>query len=200
MEPSSLQENGNSIGILIADVSGHGLPGAFFSMIAKIAFENIPENNTPEDVLKKLNETIFKASVNKFFITMFYTVINFKTKKMIYSNAGHFPQFIYRQKDDKFYYLNPKGVPLGWFKEIDPGEKTFTLEKNDRVIMYTDGVLECMDSKSNLFGEDRFKEFITDNINLSPKEFSDQLITFLKTFSHSDEFDDDICLIVFDVL
>ena len=77
---------------------------------------------------------------------------------MTYSNAGHSAPVVYRKDTGEFFDLEARGKPLGWFTEIDIEEKTLQLKKNDRIILYTDGITECINSNKELFETERFKE------------------------------------------
>lgn len=188
------------IELFIADVSGHGLPGAFLSMIAKMTLESITTRNSTTSVLYFINDIICKSTVKNNYITTFYCMIDKHTNIMRYSNAGHFPPLIYRQKSDEFIELNAKGTALGWFKSMKLEEKEIQLKPGDRLLLYTDGITECMDTNRVEFGDERFKNYIKSNIDLSPEKFTQDLLYLLRELTGSESFDDDLCLIVFDVL
>ncbi|MCP4135125.1 MAG: SpoIIE family protein phosphatase, partial [bacterium] len=192
--------NEDSIELFIADVSGHGLPGAFLSMITKMAFENIRERSSTKNVLYQINDVICRYTVQNNFVTAFYCIINRDTNVMKFSSAGHFPQFIYRESNNTFYDLNTKGRPLGWFSDLQLEEKEISLKADDRVILYTDGITESENPGNKLFGIGSFKDFVQESRAHSPEEFTHAIIAHLKEYSEKEEFDDDLCLIVFDVL
>jgi signal transduction histidine kinase/serine phosphatase RsbU (regulator of sigma subunit) len=192
-------DHGGHIEIFISDVSGHGLVAAYISLIAKMALDSISEKTSCSHVMHLLNEVICKCTVNSNYITAFFCIVEKDTNIMKYSNAGHMPPLVYRKNNNDFYELKAKGKPLGWFADLQLSEEQIQLEKGDRVLLYTDGITECMNGSRELFGEKRFKDFIISNIDLEPEAFSDKLINDLKIFSGNDKFDDDLCLIVFDV-
>ncbi len=192
-------EQDNYIEIFISDVSGHGLVAAYISLIAKMALDSIAVRNSSSHVLEIINEVICKCTVNSNFITSFFCLVEKGTNIMRYSNAGHMPPLVYRKASDVFSELKAEGKPLGWFTGMHFAEKQIKLEKGDRVLFYTDGITECMNDSGELYGENRFKKFITENTELEPEAFSAKLVEELKQFCSSDKFDDDLCLIVFDV-
>ncbi len=189
----------NVIEIFITDVSGHGLVAAFISMIAKIALDNINNKSSSTFVMHQLNETLCRSTVNYNYMTSFFCLIDIESKIMRYSNAGHLPPIVYKNETGKFFELNAKGKPLGWFSDLQLIEEQIQLEKGDRVLFYTDGITECVNSSKELYGEDRFKEFIRANAALAPDIFSNKLINELMIFCNDDKFDDDLCLLVFDI-
>ena len=79
------------------------------------------------------------------------------------------PTLVYRREGREVLELNAKGMPLGWFKNLKIEEKEFQLLSGDRLILYTDGITECMDPRRELFGDERFREFIIANRELSPE-------------------------------
>ncbi len=188
------------IDLFIADVSGHGLPGAFLAMMTKMSLENVTERNMTNRTLYLVNDIICRSTVNSNYVTAFLCRIDTHNNMMKFSNAGHMPPYVYRKKSGEFFELMAKGKPLGWFNNIKIEEKEFQLESGDRLILFTDGITECVDIDKNLFGDDRFKEFITVNRDHSPEKFCNLLLAHLREFSQSDKFDDDLTLVVFDVL
>jgi len=191
--------NGNYIEILITDVSGHGLVSAFISMIAKMAFDSIYTKKSCTDVLYQLNNIICNSTVNSIFMTSFFCLIERESNIMRFSNAGHLSPILYRKNTDEFYELKAKGKPLGWFTSLELVEEQMQLKQGDRVLFYTDGITECMDSEKEMYEEERFRNFIKNNSHLEPDEFSGKLIDELRAYCNNDKFNDDLCLLVFDV-
>ncbi|MBN2160480.1 MAG: SpoIIE family protein phosphatase [Spirochaetes bacterium] len=192
--------DGNSVELFIADVSGHGLPGALISTITKIAYENISDRSSPARVLEVLNEVICRSIVESNYVTVFYGRVDREARMMSFANAGHFPPLLYRPGTDEFLELNSKGSPLGWFQDLEVEESQVKLASGDRLLLYTDGITECMGREQLLFGDERLKACIRENIGLSPEAFTEKLMSELKDFCGKNKFDDDLCLIVFDVL
>jgi len=193
------KENGNFIEILIADVSGHGLVSAFISMIAKMAFDSIYIKNSCTHVLYQLNDILCNSTVNENYMTTFFCLIDRESRVMKYSNAGHVYPVVYRKSNDEFFELKAKGKPLGWFTDLELSEEQVQLEAGDRVAFYTDGITECMNSEGRLFGERQFREFMRNNSDIEPEIFASSVIDTLKTFCGNEKFNDDLCLLVFDV-
>ncbi len=194
------RDEGNFIEIFITDVSGHGLVSAFISMIVKTALDGIDERNSCPAVLYRLNDVLCKSSVNSNYMTSVFCIVDTETNIMKFSNAGHIPPLIYRKSCDSFFEINAVGKPLGLLENLHLEEGEIQLEKGDRVIFYTDGVTECSNSDKQLYGELMFKDFIRRNSAVNQDVFAKELIKELKAFNMKNEFDDDLCLLVFDVL
>ncbi len=185
--------------IFIADVSGHGLPGAFLATLTKLTLDNIHDRSSPVRVQTMLNEVITRSVVDSGFVTTFFCSIDTGNNVMRFTNAGHCPPIVYRRRSGEFFELHSAGNPLGWLKDLELEEKEFRLEKGDRVIFYTDGITECRIGDRIFFGEEKLRDFIRENAAKKPKEFSDLLMDSLRSFRQSDSFDDDITFVVCDV-
>ncbi len=188
------------LNLFIADVSGHGLPGAFLATVTKIALDNIAVRTASNKVLYLLNNVILRHTVKSHFVTAFFAMIDISTNVMRYANAGHTPSILYRKKNDELIELRTKGKPLGWFNDIHIEEKTIQLESGDRIIFYTDGITECSNSSDELYEDERFIKAIKDYSGLSAEMFSKELMKELELFNGGSSFDDDITMMVIDVL
>ncbi len=196
----SIELHENLLDIFIADVSGHGLPGAFLASVTKMGLENIPSRTAPVKVLNLLNNVINRHTVNSNFVTAFYAVIDINTRIMKYSNAGHTPTILYRQKTGEFIELRSKGTILGFLNKIELEEKIIQLESNDRIVFYTDGITECTSPANEMFNEIRFRKTIREQSGKTAEEFSNELLHELERFKGENKFDDDITMVVLDVL
>jgi len=188
------------IDLFIADVSGHGLPGAFLAMMTKMSLESVSERQSTSRTLYQVNEVICRSTVNSNYVTAFLCRIDTRSNMMKYSNAGHLPPLVHRRKSGEVLELKARGMPLGWFKNLKIEEKEIQLLSGDRLIMYTDGITESMDPGRELFGEERFRRFIRAGGELSPAVFCDSLLAHLRDYSRNEKLDDDLTIIVFDVL
>lgn len=190
---------GDIIELFIADVSGHGLPGAFLAMMTKVALESVTSRSSTGEVLSIVNDVICRATVNNNYVTAFLCAIDTRTNTLKFSNAGHFPPLVYRHSRGEFLELNAKGMPLGWFRNLVIEEMEIKLLPGDRLILFTDGITECMNPRGEMFGDERFRDFIRAGRTLAPEKFSGELLARLKEYSGSDKFDDDLTMVVLDV-
>lgn len=193
----------DSLELFIADVSGHGLPGAIFSTITKVTKEQADNNNSPSAILTQLNSIMNRYTFDGYFITAFSSVLDRKTMKMKFSSAGHTPALVLRGGSDEILELKTRGTPLGAFENYEYAESEIKMESGDRIIIYTDGITECsryIYGKTEMWGDDSFLEFLNKNRSLSPEELCDKLIKELSVFCGTRNFDDDITLGVVDIL
>jgi len=193
-------EDEETVRIFMADVSGHGVAAAFLSLITKNELINTMGNYAVvKPVLENLNTIINRYSVKCNFVTAFYCIFNKNTYRLSYSRAGHNPPLLVKKSDASISELTTMGRSLGFFPDINIEEREIVLEKGDRIIFYTDGLIENRDSSGNMFDLERLLDFIKSNPSLSPAAFSDRLMKQVTAFAGSMEFDDDVTLIVFDI-
>lgn len=187
------------LGILVADVSGHGVPASLISSMVKIAFSSQPPNaNNPALVLSGINQ-ILCGKLESDFVTAGYLFIDTEYQTATYAGAGHPPLLLWRRSEQKIYEYREKGIILGQFEDTRYKNIEINLKTGDRFIMYTDGIIEATNSAGDLFGWSHFKEFITSRANLSVGNFADGLVQHISNWSgkNTDEaLDDDLTLVV----
>jgi serine phosphatase RsbU (regulator of sigma subunit) len=193
----------DEVGIFLADVAGHGVPAAIIAAMLKIAFsiQNVKEKN-PAKILENINSIMIDKS-GTHFITGCYLRINNKTKIATLSKAGHPPLFHYSYKTKKVTLHELKGRLIGVFDKLNCTATKIKFEKNDRFIILTDGFLEVMNDKEELFGEENMVQFLEKYGHITSNLFNDLLLETLKSWKSdaiSKEFEDDLTLILIDVV
>lgn len=147
--------NKDEVAILIGDVSGKGIPAAMFMMKVITCFKNyISADKTPSEILKDVNGAILKNNEARMFITCFIAIVNTTTGEVKYSNAGHNPPIVGHNKNYRFLKTN-NGVMLGVLEELNVIDETTTLENGDTITLYTDGITEAKNKRSEMYGEVR---------------------------------------------
>ncbi|CAM4197840.1 PP2C family protein-serine/threonine phosphatase [Paenibacillus tarimensis] len=135
----------NRYGVLLIDVSGHGLSSALISMSVRSMLEEIVCRLVePDLVCAELNKQIlhlFKNSKHTVYFTAIYLLIDNADNKVHFFNAGH-PPAIVLEGDDQSFYLKGTTIPIGVKKEINSTKKTFTIKKPAKIVLYTDGLVE----------------------------------------------------------
>jgi len=170
----------DEIDLFIADVSGHGLPAAFLATITKLAFSNITNRQSTVEVMKELNKTILDYTVMDYFVTTFYCTINTSSQTLRYVNSGHEPQYLYRKSNQEFIEMNSTSYPLGLVDKVKSIEQTIQLISGDRLILYTDGITECNNPEFELWSCENLKNFIKNNSEKTPIEFTYFLLQTIK--------------------
>ena len=185
------------IGILIADVSGHGMPAALISSMLKIALDGqIGCASEPAQVLAGLN----KALCGKFqghFVTAAYILIDTEKQSLSYAGAGHPPLILRDQSAAATREFVENGLFLGYFPEATYTAVELPFKTGDWCVLYTDGIPETTNLSDEQFGVGRFKDFLENNHDLSPGKFVDRFLDELSRWSGgaSREPEDDITLL-----
>ncbi|MBN2008660.1 SpoIIE family protein phosphatase [candidate division KSB1 bacterium] len=192
----------DSLGIVVADVSGKGVPGSLIMTMIRTALRTEARGvKSASEVLARLNQFVVKDMKKGMFVTIFYVIIDSKRRRLNYASAGHNPMILYRPSTNKTYYLNPKGFPVGislpdpeLFKNSIESD-TIQLAEDDVLLIYTDGITEAMNQRRKLFGEERLLDAIRKYSNLRVKPFSEKLQEEIESFTQGYEQSDDITLV-----
>ncbi|MDZ7646744.1 MAG: PP2C family protein-serine/threonine phosphatase [Cytophagales bacterium] len=132
-------------GILIADVTGHGIPAALLTFMTSFAFQSSAlKFYSPANVVTATNEKLFNKMPRGSFITMFYATYDSNNKTLTYTQAGHPEAFILRPGSMELLPLTTKGSPVGVLKStmVNYSESKIQLEVGDKFLLYTDAILE----------------------------------------------------------
>ncbi len=142
------------IGVVLADVSGKGLSAAFLMSSARTIIRMLGvEEESPAELLKKVNRILVSDLPNARFITLVYAIIDSHTRSVILASAGHTPPVLSSRKEVSFLNIN-SGLPLG-IQEFNYTETTISMKKGEKLFLYSDGVTEAMNSKNELFDDHR---------------------------------------------
>ena len=170
------------VGILVADVSGHGLPAALIASMLKVALAaQSPHACDPARVLAGLNKTLW-GKFKYHFVTAVYVFVDLERKSMSYAGAGHPPLLLWRTSTGSASEVVENGLLLGLFPEQTYSAVELPVEPGDKAVLYTDGILETRSPSGQEFG-DLFKAFLESNHNLRGDVFNDILLKELANWS-----------------
>ncbi|HOT45413.1 MAG TPA: SpoIIE family protein phosphatase [Spirochaetota bacterium] len=189
------------IGVLIADVSGHGVPASLIASMIKVLFSTLaPVCSRPGDFMEGLNAYIFDK-MEKNYLTAGYCYINRPDKKGYFVRAGHEPllHIAYGSGEAVLNEYCPKGMAIGFIPRIDLELHEFAIGRGDRVVLYTDCLTESFNDERELFGDARLKDLVMESKHLPPVEAVEFIFNALKEWSSPGEFQDDFTLIIVDV-
>ncbi|MBR1383621.1 MAG: SpoIIE family protein phosphatase [Ruminococcus sp.] len=180
------------LGMVMADVSGKGVPAALFMMMSKILVNNFAMmGGSPAKVLEQTNTQICKNNDEEMFVTVWFGVMEISTGKIIAANAGHeYP--IIKKADGGFELFKDKhGFVIGGMNGIRYKEYEFTLEKGGTLFLYTDGVAEATNANNELFGTDRMLEALNRDPDADPKALLNNMKQAVDEFvGEAPQFDD----------
>ncbi len=193
-------------GFVMADVSGKGTPAALvMAMASGILRSHAPLSADPRECLIKFNYELFKRIKRGMFLTVFYGILDNKNNTIEFVSAGHCEPFIYRQKTGKAEAVSAQGFPAGigsgpGYLESVLEKKIIEMDNGDKIIIYTDGLIESMDSGGHLFGTERLAEIIEKNGVLDAEKLKQAVVSRLLDFTKETDQADDMALIVIDRL
>lgn len=187
----------NQLGLVIADVSGKGVPAALFMALSRsIIRTKSMTGRHPAAVLARANRLILKDSRSKLFLTAFYATLDLRTGWLAYANAGHnYPLWV-RAKTGDIVELEAKGIILGIFESVELEERDLTLAPDDVVIFYTDGVTEAMNLDGEMFGEEQLLETIATVRHGSAREILEGIVAAVEKFTTGALQADDLTLFI----
>lgn len=162
----------NHLAVTMADVSGKGVPAALFMMISQILIKVIAnEGGKANEVISRVNKILSNGNKIGFFVTAWFGIIDLKTGIIEFVNAGHNFPLIYCSQKNSFEYLRTKpNFVIAGMEEIRYEKSEYRLEPGDRLFLYTDGAVEALNKENKMYGEQRLKQFLNKNIDLSVKE------------------------------
>jgi serine phosphatase RsbU (regulator of sigma subunit) len=188
----------NRIGILVADVSGHGISAALIASMLKIAFAAQSSHACdPVQVLSGLNQ-ILCGKFEGHYVTAAYALIDTEAGTLRYAGAGHPPLVVWEKVSGKTHCVAENGLFLGYFPEAEYSATEIRFREGDSVVLYTDGISEMMDPSQEQFGEKRLKLFLDENHGLAASQFADSLLDRLSLWSgraSGEDPDDDVTLL-----
>ena len=188
-------------GIVIADVSGKGVPASLImAMCRSVLRSQAPSNPSPADVLRKVNRQLFPDMKEDMFISMAYIILDHPANQVSLARAGHDAPLLYTARDRKISKVNPPGMALG----VDSGSvfdrltRNFTvnLEHDDCLILYTDGVTEALDQNGAEYGMEKMIQAVQAAAPEGSPAIVKRLTDDLRNFSGNQPQNDDITLIV----
>jgi phosphoserine phosphatase RsbU/P len=189
------------VGILIADVSGHGLAAALIaSMLQTALAAQSSVASDPAQVLSRLNQALY-GKFQSHYVTAVYLYIDLEKNTAIYAGSAHQPLLFWQAESGKATEYSENGFMLGPFPDSTYSAMTFSLAKGDKIVLITDGVVEAMDKFGGQFGMDRVKQLLESKHELPANRFADALLYALSDWSEhavGTAQSDDITLLVFD--
>jgi phosphoserine phosphatase RsbU/P len=190
------------MGVLVADVTGHGVPAALIASMLKVAFAGQAAHaDDPARVLSGLNRALW-GKFDEHFVTAAYLFVDMEKGTMRYAAAGHPPLMLLPGAARQVREIEENGLLLGMFPEAHYTSVEFDVGPGDRCLLYTDGVLEAKNAEQEEFGKPRCREFVEKHRDISPGKFASALLEKIAGFSGHNSAgaqEDDITLVVLDV-
>ena len=185
--------------MVIADVSGKGVPAALFMMASRIILANNAKmGKSPSQILTDTNAAICSNNREDMFVTVWLGILELSTGKLIASNAGHeYPALM--QADGKFeLYKDKHGFVIGGMDGVRYKEYEMQLRPGAKLFLYTDGVPEATDANDELFGTDRMLEALNSDLGAKPEDILKNVRAAVDGFVKDAEQFDDLTMLCID--
>jgi sigma-B regulation protein RsbU (phosphoserine phosphatase) len=189
------------VGVLVADVTGHGVPAALIASMLKVAFAGQAAHaHDPARVLTGLNRAL-SGKFEEHFVTAAYLFVDLEKNLLRYSAAGHPPLMLASGARGNVREIEENGLMLGMFPEAAYSSVEIRVGPGDRCLLYTDGVFEAKNAAQEEFGKSRCKEFLKTQRDIPAARFANALLDRIAGFSGHNSAraqEDDITLLVLD--
>lgn len=184
------------LAVVIADVSGKGVPAALFMVIAKTVIKNQAHfTPDPADIFGIVNNQLCEGNQAGLFVTAWMGVLTLSTGEFAYANAGHNPPLICHEHGSFEFLKAPVGFVLAGMEDMSYRKSKLTLSPGDRIYFYTDGVTEAENEKEELYGNDRLRDALNGLRDKSAEEIVAGIRTSVERFSGAAEQFDDITMV-----
>jgi sigma-B regulation protein RsbU (phosphoserine phosphatase) len=190
-------------GLAIADVAGHGVSASLhMASIQALLRTLVPVNKSPAGVMRQVHKLFIHNIRFETYVTFFLGAFDSSTNTLTYCNAGRQPPLVLNNSksiDESVEILKPTGAAIGLVEEAEFAEKTIELQKEDLLVLYTDGVTEVVNPQYQEFGRDRLVTLIRQAKRMPVKEVIQKIRLSLEEFSEGKPFADDNTIVICEI-
>jgi len=185
-------------GIFLGDACGHGVSAALITSLAVTAVDRFVESEQhPVRVISKLAGYLNQTLEGMYYTTAIMMLFDEKREKLYVCNAGHPPPILLRPSTGKVNQIDPLGPPAGVIEEFPYSLQAGKVRSGDRVILYSDGIIEAMNAEKDIYTFERLLELIQENATLTTSELGERILEDVHSFTSG--FHDDVTLIVLEI-
>jgi sigma-B regulation protein RsbU (phosphoserine phosphatase) len=187
-------------GLVIADVSGHGVAAGILMSSLQTALRTIAaDGDSPAEILERINRFYIHNINFTTFVTVFLARFDPATLTLTYVNAGHNPPAVQHKGQDEITWLMPTAPAIGLVEEFHPKTESVVLSKGDSLLLYTDGVTEVLNTSNHEFGQDRLAEVLRQNGNLTAPNMLQMVRQGVNAFGDNRPLVDDVTMVALKV-
>jgi sigma-B regulation protein RsbU (phosphoserine phosphatase) len=184
--------------LVIGDVSGKGVPGALFMAVTRTMIKSSAlGDRSPASIVTRVNEELSADNPQCMFVTLFLGIVNVRTGEFRFTNAGHNPPYIIQDGGELVCLDHRHGPIIGAVEGIAYKENVLSFSRNDRLLLFTDGVTEAMNPAGDLYLENRLEEFLNKHQTLPTDDLVTEVLGAVEEFAADAEQADDITLLAF---
>ncbi len=187
--------DGQRLAVILGDVSGNGIAASLVMANLQATIRSLSAvESDPALCLQRANKLLFASTDARMFISLFYGVLDFRSHKLSYANAGQdLPVHFSQEKIDLF---NERGIALGMIPETSYQSAEIQLARGDRILIYSDGVCEAMNAEKEEFGDARLKEIVRGDKNSRPNQMINKILASINDHFDGVAQNDDMTLVV----
>jgi serine phosphatase RsbU (regulator of sigma subunit) len=190
------QPTPDHLGLLIADASGHSIAAAMVAIMTRIAFAEVsPRATSPGEVLTALNARLLGVADERF-VTAFYGMLDRERRALRYSAAGHPDPYLVDGRTGEVRALAIRGFLLGIMPDEVYAEREVPIHQGDRIVFFTDGLVEARNSIGELYGTERLQQCLTLD---TPAAIMDRILSSQREFCEGQPLTDDLTVVVLGV-
>jgi len=189
----------NRLMVMVGDVSGHGVQSGMVATAAKAGLHLLLDRGvrTPSELLSGMNKAVLVTASSSLMMTAVVAVVDLVDQKISYANAGHNYPYIYRAATQTITMLdNTSGFPLGFDSGSIYKEAVVDFHTNDRLLLYTDGIVEACNKDEEEFGYDRLEVYLQNVVSRHPASVLNGLVDEVRNFTGVDGFEDDVTILI----
>jgi phosphoserine phosphatase RsbU/P len=187
-------------GLVIADVSGHGVSAAMLMSSLQMAIRTMaPDTDSPAEILERINRFYIHNIHFTTFVTIFLACFDPATLTLTYVNAGHNPPAVRRRTDSSITWLTPTAPAIGLAEEFYPRTESISFAEGDSLLLYTDGVTEVMSIGNEQFGQERLAELVQQNADRPAPDLLQAVRQALNSFGGNRPLVDDVTMVALKV-
>ncbi|MBN1411688.1 MAG: SpoIIE family protein phosphatase [Spirochaetales bacterium] len=188
---------GNKIALVICDVAGKGVPAALVMVMVRSILHLIASSDRDiSTILTWVNRGISGQVDIDHYATMCMLSYDEASQEVVYSNAAHHPLLVYRKKTKSIEYIDTEGLPIGIERTTRYGQKRLKLNSGDIIALYTDGIIEAMNTNGEQYTLERFSDVLIKNSDLAPNQIIDIIKENINAFVGNAKQHDDQTLLM----
>ena len=189
----------NCLGLIIADVSGHGVQSGMVTTAAKASLHTLLSLGaaTPTELLAGMNLAITATARRRLLMTCFIAILDTENRRLTYANAGHNFPYLMRARSGELEMLQETaGFPLGFEEDSRYQEISTEFAEGDSIILYTDGIVECRGADEDELGYERLEDLVRQNSGTTPYETALAILEYTRGFSGRPTLEDDATVMI----
>jgi sigma-B regulation protein RsbU (phosphoserine phosphatase) len=188
-------------GLVIADVSGHGVSAAMLMSSLQTALQTMaPDTDSPAEILERINRFYIHNIRFTTFVTVFLARYDSSSRTLTYVNSGHNPPAVFCRNSSEINWLRRTAPAVGLAEEYFPRTETVQLSEGDMLLLYTDGITEAFNNEMEQFGTKRLAEFIQNAAELSAADMLQVVRQGISAYNGNAPLADDLTMVALKVL